>query len=150
MKFKWVILVIGTYLIAFSINLFPSMKHPDSMMNISHLLATLLFLFGFLIFIKKSPQNGKFDKVIKLSLILGILSGLIVFVIGMFEGALSNHLILELMTAIQYPSYFLFITPWFGLNQIFDLNYQLFSLIVSVVYLFLLILNFKKTNHQPA
>jgi len=150
MKSKWLITIVGTYLIAFATNLFPSLKYPDSMMNIFHLSITLLFFFGFMIFINKAPYSVKFYKGIKLFLLLGSLAGVIVFVSGMIEGALSNSFISDLITAIQYPFYFLFITPLFGFNYLFGLNYQLYSIIMSVVYLilFTFLIKVKKSSTQ--
>ncbi|GAA4071843.1 hypothetical protein [Amphibacillus indicireducens] len=119
------------------------MKHPDSAPGILHLLVTLLFLIGLVIFIHKAPRSAKFAQGFKLFLIIGVLAGLIVFGSSMLEGALSNSFIVDVSTAIHYPFYFLFITPLFGLNYLFDLNYEIFSIIMSVVYLILVIFMIK-------
>lgn len=147
MKFKWLVILIATYLISFATNLFPSLKHPDSTTALLHFLAAMLFLIGLVLFIYKAPHSIKFDQGFKLLLIVGILAGLIVFVCGLLEGSLSNSFILDVSTAIQYPFYFLFITPLFGLNYLLDLSYEIFSIIMSVVYLilFTLLIKVKKS-----
>lgn len=61
----------------------------------------------------------------------------------MLEEAVSNSFIVDVSTAIQYPFYFLFITPILGLNYIFNLNFQIFSVIISVISLILFIYMFK-------
>ncbi|MGO5010529.1 hypothetical protein ACTQ5K_01390 [Niallia sp. Sow4_A1] len=71
MKLKLFILLLCSYLIAFSTNLVPSLKHPDSTMSIFNLLATALFLIALLIFIKKASNSGKSNKGLKAFLIFG-------------------------------------------------------------------------------
>lgn len=150
MKFKLLFLLICSYLIAFSTNLIPSLKHPDSNMSIFNLLATSLFLIALIIFIKKASYSGKSNKGLKVFLIFGFISGLVVYVIKMFEGTLMDYAILDMIASIQYPFYLLFTTPLFGVNYLFDINYETFSLLMSAVYVlaFILIMSFKKVDTQ--
>lgn len=150
MKFKLLILLICTYIIAFSTNLIPSLKHPDSNMSIFNLLATSLFLITLLVFIKKASYSGKSNKGLKVFLIFGFTSGLVVYVIKIFEDTLMDYAILDMIASIQYPFYLMFTTPLFGVNYLFDINYETFSLLMSAVYIlvFILIMSFKKVDTQ--
>lgn len=135
MKHKWLIVLIVTYLIAFFRNLMPSLKYPDSNLTILYLLVTLLLLFFLLLFIIKVPFNVKVNKGIKLFLIAGFLSGIIVYLINLFEMTLRDNVILDVIASIQYPLYLLFTTPLFGLNYLLDINVGVFSLLMSAVYI---------------
>lgn len=150
MKLKLLIFLICSYLIAFATNLIPSLKHPDSTMSIFNLLATALFLIALLIFIKKASYGGKSNKGLKAFLILGFISGLVVYVIKMFEGTMMDNAILDIIVSIQYPFYLLFTTPLFGVNYLFDISYETFSLLMSAVYViaFILVMSFKKVDTQ--
>lgn len=150
MKLKLFMLLIYSYLIAFSTNLIPSLKHPDSTMNIFNLLATTLFLITLLIFINKGSYSGKLNKGVKVFLIFGFISGLVVYIIKMFEGSMMDNAILDMIASIQYPFYLMFTTPLFGVNYLFGINYETFSLLMSVVYVlvFIFVLSFKKVDTQ--
>lgn len=146
MKLKLLVLLICSYLLAFSTNLFPSLKHPDSNMNIFNLLATTLFLIVLLIFVKKGVYSGKSNKKLKLFLIFGFISGLVVYVINMFESTMMDYAMLDIIASIQYPFYLIFTTPLFGVNFLFDLSYATFALLMSAVYVlvFILVISLKK------
>jgi membrane protein YdbS with pleckstrin-like domain len=148
MKFKFWILLISSYLIAFSTNLIPSLKHPDSNISIFNLLATFLLLIAFLIVIKKVWSSGKLHKSLKRFLLVGFISGLVIYGIKIFEDTLMNYNVLDMIASIQYPIYLLFITPLFGMNYLFDMGYGNFSLLISVVYIFILfaVITFKKAD----
>ena len=148
MKFKFWILLISSYLIAFSTNLIPSLKHPDSNISIFNLLATFLLLIAFLIVIKKVWSSGKLHKSLKRFLLVGFISGLVIYGIKIFEDTLMNYNFLDMIASIQYPIYLLFITPLFGMNYLFDMGYGNFSLLISVVYIFILfaVITFKKAD----
>ncbi|OCA87972.1 hypothetical protein A8F94_09085 [Bacillus sp. FJAT-27225] len=134
MKLKLFTFLICSYLLSFSINLIPSVKHPDSSMNIFNLLATALFLFALLVFIKEGLDSGKAIKGVKVFLLAGFISCLVVYVIKMFEGSMMDSAILDIIVSIQYPLYLLFTTPLFGVNYLFDMGYETFTLWMSVVY----------------
>ncbi|WP_333719876.1 hypothetical protein [Enterococcus faecalis] len=126
------------------------MKHPDSTMSIFNLLATALFLIALLIFIKKASYSGKSNKGLKVFLIFGFISGLVVYVIKIFEGTMMGYAILDMIASIQYPFYLMFTTPLFGVNYLFDINYETFSLLMSAVYViaFILVMSFKKADNH--
>lgn len=142
------IMLICSYLIAFSTNLIPSLKHPDSTMSIFNPLATALFLIALLIFIKKATYSGKPNKGLKAFFIFGFISGLVVYIIKMFEGTMMDNAILDMIASIQYPFYLIFTTPLFGVNYLFDINYETFSLLMSTVYViaFIFVMSFKKVD----
>ncbi|WP_019413243.1 hypothetical protein [Paenisporosarcina sp. TG20] len=146
MNFKLLILLICSYLIAFSINLMPSIKHLDLHMNIFNLLATTLFSLILLLFITKGL---KANKKIKTLLLFGVFTGVLVYVIKMFEDFMFKYIILDILASIQYPFYLIFMIPLFRANFLFDLSYPTFALLMSIFYLLALILvSCKKTNYK--
>ena len=150
MNLKLFIFLICSFLIAFTLNLIPSLKHPDSTMNVFNILATALFLIALLLFIKKASHSEKSKKGLKVFLIIGFIAGLIVYVIKMLEGTMTDYAILDMIASIQYPFYLIFTTPLFGLNYLFDISYETFSLLMSAVYIigFIIVLGFKKVDTQ--
>ncbi|WP_226036573.1 hypothetical protein [Aquibacillus saliphilus] len=128
MKYLFLILLIGSYLLAFSINLIPSIKHPDLTIGIFNLLVTILFMVLLLLYSEKG------SKILKIFSIFGVISGVIVFVITTFEHDMIGNGILDVIVSIQYPFYLIFITPLFGGNILFDLSYGTYSLLMSLFY----------------
>lgn len=128
MNYKFLILLMVSYLLAFSINLMPSLKHPDLNMNMFNLLVTLLFMLLLLLYSK----NG--SKTLKIFSIVGVISGVLVFAVTTFEHAMFDNVILDGIASIQYPLFLIFTTPIFGGNVLFDLSYGLYSLLMSLFY----------------
>ncbi|MFB4166854.1 hypothetical protein [Virgibacillus sp. JSM 102003] len=128
MKYIFLLLVIGSYLLAFSINLIPSIKHPDSDIDILNSLVTVLFMVLLLTYTKKG------SRILKTFSMIGVISGVIVFVITTFEHDMIGNGILDVIASIQYPFYLIFITPLFGGNILFDLSYGSYSLLMSLFY----------------
>src|SRR5699024_1991658 len=102
MKYIFFILVIASYLLAFSINLMPALKYPDLNMDILNLLVTILFMVLLLMYIKKG------SKILKVFSMLGAVSGVIVFAIATFEHAMIGNGILDVIASIQIPFYIIF------------------------------------------
>ena len=122
------ILFIGSYVLALLINIMPALKHPDLNMNIFNLLVTLLFMFLLLMYSK----NG--SKTLKVFSIIGVISGILVFVIKTIENALFDNVIFDAIASIQYPLYLIFTSPIFGGNILFDLSYGSYALSTSLFY----------------
>lgn len=63
---------------------------------------------------------------------------------------MMEYAILDMIASIQYPFYLMFTTPLFGVNSLFDINYETFSLLMSAVYIlaFILVMSFKKVDTQ--
>jgi len=127
-NYKFLILLMVSYLLAFSINLMPALKHPDLNMNIFNLIVTLLFMLLLLLYSKKG------SKTLKIFSIVGVISGVLVFVVTTFEHAMFDNVILDAIASIQYPLFLIFTTPLFGGNVLFDLSYGLYSLWMSLFY----------------
>lgn len=144
MNYKFLLLLIGSYLLAFSVNFMPALKHPDLSMDIFNLLVTLLFMFILLIYSKKGTKQ------LILFSMIGVISGLLVFVITTFEHAMIGIGILDVIASIQYPFYFIFTIPIFGGNILFDLSYGEYSLLMSLFYgiVFGITIYFKKNYNR--
>lgn len=128
MKFLVCIFLVISYVLAFIKNLMPALKHPDLTMDSIHVLSTLFFLAMFVLFVIKVHERFKYV------LLVGMLSGLIVFVVNLFEELIFKYAILDVIASIQYPLYIIFITPFFGANMLLDIGYGSYSLLISFVY----------------
>ncbi|WP_337017976.1 hypothetical protein [Oceanobacillus massiliensis] len=70
----------------------------------------------------------------KVYALVGVISGVFVFVITTFEHAMFDNVILDSIASLQYPFYLIFTTPVFGVNILFDLSYGSYSLLMSLFY----------------
>ncbi|SET50807.1 hypothetical protein SAMN05421676_105135 [Salinibacillus kushneri] len=128
MNYNTLLLLVASYLLAFSLNFMPSIKHPDLNLNIFHLMFTILFIAILILYSKKGIRT------LRIFTLTGVISGVLIFMITAFEHTMRNHIILEGISSIQYPFYFIFTTPVFGGNLLFDLNYGTYSLLTSLIY----------------
>lgn len=140
MKFKWLLVVLIIYVLALMTNLMPSLKYPDTTTNVFHLMNSLVLLIMVVLLAFKPSIKGKSLSIFKAILFVGSLSGVIVFIIHTVENYAVNHALLDIISSIQYPLYLIFTTPFFGINHLFQLNYEIFSLFMSAVYLIILII----------
>lgn len=142
MKYKFLLCLIASYLLAFSVNLMPAIMHPDLNVDVFNLLVTLLFMFLLLMYTRKGSKK------LKVFAVLGVISGILVFIITTFEHAMFDNIILDSIASLQYPFYLIFTTPVFGGNILFDLSYGSYSLLMSLFYgiIFGLTIYFKKND----
>lgn len=136
------ILLIGTYLLAFVMNFMPAIKHPDLNLDRIDLITSILFAIFLLIY----SSTG--SKKLRIFSMFGIFSGIAIFLIVNFESVMSDNFILNAIASIQYPLYSIFTIPFFGGNLLFDVNYATYSLYLSLFYVIVLGLSiyFKKKN----
>lgn len=134
MKLLVCFLFMISYVLAFITNFMPALKNPDLTIGSTHLLSTFFFLVMFVQYVIKVHERFKYV------LLLGMFSGLIVFVVNLFEELIFKYAILDVVASIQYPMYIIFITPFFGANMLFDISYGSYSLLVSFVYFLLYML----------
>ncbi|MYL46389.1 hypothetical protein GLV94_12115 [Virgibacillus halodenitrificans] len=128
MKYRFLVLLIASYILAFSVNLMPSIMYPDLKVNGFNLLVTLLFMFLLLL------DSRRGSKMLKVFAVLGAISGILVFFITTFEHAMFDNIILDSIASLQYPFYLIFITPVFGGNLLFAQSYGSYSLLMSLFY----------------
>jgi hypothetical protein len=104
---KHTILMASIYIVSLSINLIPSLKHPDSNLTLINLLTSLMLMIAIILWIK-SVATSKKTGFLKIISAIGMISGIFVFSIS---------------------------TPLFGINYILNTNYGVFSVIISLFYL---------------
>ena len=123
------IIVVFAYLVAFSINLMPALKYPDLNVNLFNLVVSIIFVTAILLYARKGEQK------LAIFSMVGLISGVIVFLITTFESFIFEYAILDLIASIQYPLYLIFTTPLFGGNLLINVNYEVYSLLTSLFYL---------------
>ncbi len=138
--------IIATYIISLSINLFDSIKYPDSEIGLINLILSLIFLIAVSNFLLYTLKNNYNTKIIKILLSIASISGVLIYIIVSFYDYMFDNMILDIISNIQFPLYILYITPFFGLNYIFDISYGAFSLIISIVYFIFLLSIFWKEH----
>ena len=137
-------IIISTYIISLSINLFNSIKYPDSKIGLLNFIFSLIFLISVLNCILYTLKNNYSTKIIKRFLGLASISGVLIYLISSFYDYIFKNMILDIISNIQFPLYILFITPFFGFNYIFDISYGVFSLSISIIYFIFLLSIFYK------
>lgn len=96
MKNKLLIWLIGLYVIAFSINLMPALKHPDLHLSILGLFVSIVFMFSLLMYCKKGSHK------LRIFSLAGFLSGIIVYLITLLENRLIGVWIFNAIENLQY------------------------------------------------
>lgn len=129
--------VIGIYLASLFINLFDSIKYPDSDIGIINLIISMILsvLFIWIIYSKRNI-NLKYFKTFLMSAVIG---SSIVYSINGFSFLITND-IFNIISGIRYPLYLIFVTPFFGFNYFLEMLYGKFSLMISIFYLVLYML----------
>lgn len=141
MKNKFFLALIGSYLLAFSINLMPAMKYPDLQIDFLDLAVSLVFIFFLFMYAKKGTKR------FRIFTMLGIISGVVIF---LSDGVLVGNGIWDVVANIHYPFYFIFTTPLFGGNYLFNISHEEYSLVLSLLYgiVFGITLYFEKRRVQ--
>lgn len=119
------------YLFAFGANLFDSLKYPGTLLTAYQIIPSIALVFIFAIFIIK----GKIKNIILIS--GGVASLLILPLSRLRFGILAGDIdmvVFDWISNLQYPLYAIFVTPLFGLNYLFRLNYEYFSVVVSALF----------------
>lgn len=139
MKFNYLLLLIVFYVIAFFTNFMSSIKYPDATITIFNFLATVLFVIILLKYTKEKLHAKNGNKKLKVYLLSGVISGVLIYVIKMFENYMFDYAVLDALASIQYPIYLFFVTPLFGANLLFNLSGSTFALFMSIFYILTLL-----------
>lgn len=140
MKVKFILIILGVYIFSLIINLFPAIKHPDVKLNLLHFLSSAVFLGALTICYRKLYL------ILRIYVILGMFAGIYIFISDNIINSMNENLILDLVTSLMYPLYIIFITPLFGGNLLLDISYSLYSIVVSIIFLFIYVI-LKGRNH---
>ncbi|MGM8215489.1 hypothetical protein ACLIA0_07920 [Bacillaceae bacterium W0354] len=136
MNQKYIIVTFILYIAAIIINVIPSIKYPDYELTLFHLITSILFFIILFVLLKKSPK-----RFVNTFLIIAASSSALVFIINSFVNQSVNNLILDVMSSIQYPLFIFFVTPFFGINYLLNVNYDLFASFTSIAYIVILSIN---------
>ncbi len=109
---------------AFGYNLQLALLYPDGTIMIGNLVVSIAYL-GLVVFVFMYLIHKKEFKILKLIGLLGTISVIIIFLLGLINTG----------EFISLPLYIIFVTPLFGFNYLLDLDWEVFSILCSVVYL---------------
>ena len=140
MNVKFILIILGTYIFSLFVNFFPALKHPDAEMTLLHFFSSAIFLGALII------SYRKLYAILKKYLIIGMFAGIYIFISDIIITKMNENLILDLVTSLMYPLYFIFVTPLFGGNLLLNLSYSLYSIVVSIIYLGIYVI-LKRRNH---
>ena len=122
------VFLILSYIIACSVNFMAAMKFPDGELQTSHAIASLLFWLSLLAYATYGRSHfGLFIKI-------GMLSGLLIFPIASLQYIITDFTVLDIAFSVQYPLFFTFVIPLFGLNVHTALDYGTYALVSSSLY----------------
>ncbi|MCK2158366.1 hypothetical protein [Exiguobacterium sp. 17-1] len=123
---------------AIGINAWPASLYPDGSIGLLQIAASivwLIFLIGSVILVREEKTILFVFNYLR----LGLLAGIIVYLVTFFERYWLGELWFDIVSAIQYPFYYLFAVPLFGFNAWFDVLYGQFALFAGFAYILLAI-----------
>lgn len=132
---KCLIILSSVYVIAFIVNLIPSIMFPDATIQPIHAVASgllLVCMFGTCLM-----RN----RVAKLLIMAILFASVTFFTLNSFETYIYDIALLDALFAIQYPLYILFVAPLFGLNYFLNVNPEYVALLVFFIAILLLIVH---------
>ena len=132
---KCLIVLSSLYVLAFIVNLIPSIMFPDATIQPIHAVASgllLVCMFGTCLL-----RN----RVAKLLILAILFASVTVFTLISFESYVYDIVLLDALFAIQYPLYVLFVTPLFGLNYFLNVNPEYVALLVFFIAILLLVIH---------
>lgn len=132
---KCLIILSSVYVIAFIVNLIPSIMFPDATIQPIHAIASgllLVCMFGTCLM-----RN----RVAKLLIMAILFASVTFFTLNSFETYIYDIALLDALFAIQYPLYILFVAPLFGLNYFLNVNPEYVALLVFFIAILLLIVH---------
>lgn len=132
---KCLIILSSVYVIAFIVNLIPSIMFPDATIQPIHAVTSgllLVCMFGTCLM-----RN----RVAKLLIMAILFASVTFFTLNSFKTYIYDIALLDALFAIQYPLYILFVAPLFGLNYFLNVNPEYVALLVFFIAILLLIVH---------
>lgn len=132
---KCLIVLSSLYVLAFIVNLIPSIMFPDAEIHPIHAFASgllLVCMFGTCLLRNRAA---------KLFIMAILFASVTVFTLNSFETYMYDIVVLDALFAIQYPLYILFVAPLFGLNYFLNVNPEYVALLVFFIAILLLIVH---------
>ncbi|ACB59810.1 hypothetical protein Exig_0325 [Exiguobacterium sibiricum 255-15] len=135
---QYVALFVVLLIAIISINAWPASLYPDGSIGLLQIAAS----FVWLIFLTASVVLIREEKTLLFVfyyLSFGFVAGTVVYLITFFERYWLGDFWFDIVSAIQYPFYYLFAVPLFGFNAWFDVLYGQFALFAGFAYIVLAI-----------
>ena len=124
----FVIMFALMYVVSFAVNFMPAIKFPDLTVDSVHLLTSVLFTMFLL------GSSFSRNPAIQLFSLIGMIACVIVFGLHSIEYLVASSVVMDLVISLQYPLYFVFVVPLFGLNYVSDIDYGTFAALTSIIY----------------
>ena len=131
---QYVALFVVLLIAIISINAWPASLYPDGSIGLLQIAAS----FVWLIFLTASVVLIREEKTLLFVfyyLSFGFVAGTVVYLVTFFERYWLEDLWFDIVSAIQYPLYYLFAVPLFGFNAWLDVLYGQFALFVGFAYI---------------
>ncbi|MEK4629104.1 MAG: hypothetical protein ABS944_03270 [Solibacillus sp.] len=122
---------IAVYLFVLPLNVIPAIKHPDTTIEMTHFISSLIFIIACLIL---SVLYQNLTSILSLG---GMIAGIVIFILTKIEWLAYEYAVLDVIQGIVNPLYIVFVVPLFGINYWFDVRYEMFSIGTSLFYLLL-------------
>jgi len=125
-------------LAAIGINAWPASIHPDGTIGLLQITVSVVWL----VFLTASVVLIREEKTLLFVfyyLSFGFIAGTVVYLVTFFERYWLGTLWFDIVSAIQYPFYYLFAVPLFGFNAWFDVLYGQFAIFAGFAYIVLAI-----------
>lgn len=135
---QYVALFVVLLLATISINAWPASLYPDGSIGLLQIAASfvwLIFLIGSVILVREE----KTILFVFYYLSFGFVAGTVVYLVTFFERYWLGDLWFDIVSAIQYPFYYLFAVPLFGFNAWFDVLYGQLAMFAGFAYILLAI-----------
>lgn len=135
---QYLILFAVLLLATISINAWSASLYPDGSIGLLQIAASfvwLIFLIGSVILVRKE----KTILFVFYYLSFGFVAGTVVYLVTFFERYWLGEFWFDIVSAIQYPFYYLFAVPLFGFNAWFDVLYGQFAMFAGFAYILLAI-----------
>ena len=137
------IVTICVYLLALIINFTVAIKYPDLSISTPSFLISLILLLLLLFY---SFFGGK---IYRIMMIIGVVGSVFISVVQYYQDVIYDIWILDVLSALQYPLYVMYVAPLFGINFLLDYTPAMYSLSVSIVFLicFIISVYIRKNNN---
>lgn len=131
----FLLVIVGVYLLALIINFTVAIKYPDLSISTPSFLISLILLLLLLFY------SFFGERIYRFMIIIGVVGSVFISVVQYYQDVIYDIWILDVLSALQYPLYVMYVAPLFGINLLLDYTPAMYTLSVSIVFLICLIIS---------